>query len=185
MRLLADMASKAQEAAFAAHAEARAATAQLLVAQANVAALSAEYLGALRCQQVVCVRGALDALLGELGVEATAAALAKYFEQDTRGAAVLDCCNTVKNEVSRDHFNKPHTAQSLAQLLLRVRERLNNDAHVKMTGKECSDSGDQLVMEANGLSEAQVQVLQCLFSAHAFPVRVVSGLWPLGSDAPE
>ena len=50
--------------------------------------------------------------------------------------------------------HKPHTPESLAELLLRIRERLNNDSHVKTTAMEYRDAGDELILKADGLSEA-------------------------------
>ena len=165
----------------AAYADARAATAELLVAQANLASLRLKHLDGMRYKQVLCVRGAFDMMLDELGREPNKASLAAYYAKDPRGAAVLKCCNA-DPKVIRDHFNKPHTAESLAELVLRIRERLNNDAHVKTTAKEYKDAGDHLVMFADGMSEAHVQVMGCQFPSAEFPVRVVSRVWPLGSE---
>ena len=123
----------------------------------------------------MCVRGALDTLLDDLGVEANEASLATYFVNDVRGMSVLECCNA-NAKVMSDHFNKPHTAESLAELVLRIRERLNNDSHVKTTAKAYRDEGDRLVMFADGMTEAQVEVLACFFSTHEFPVHVMSRL---------
>ena len=61
-----------------------------------------------------------------------------------------------------------------AELLLRIRERLNNDSHVKLTAQEYRDAGDAVELKPNGLSEAHVQVLRYLFEAHEFPVRMIS-----------
>ena len=165
----------ALDSACAATANERAATAKSALAQANLSALRQKYLEALRYKQIMCVRGALDTLLGDLGVAATKASLASYFVNDVRGMSVLECCNA-DAKVMRDHFNKPHTAESLAEWVLRIRERLNNDSHVKTTAKAYRDEGDRLVMFADGMTEAQVEVMACFFSTHEFPVHVMSRL---------
>ena len=165
----------------AAIANERAATAKLALAQANLFTLRQKYLEALRYKRIMCVRGALDTLLGELGVEATKASLASYFVNDVRGMSVLECCNA-DAKVMRDHLNKPHTAESLAEWVLRIRERLNNESHVKTTAKAYRDEGDRLVMFADGMTEAQVEVMACFFSTHEFPVHVMSRLPPFGLE---
>jgi hypothetical protein len=143
------------------------------VAKAHVGRLRGKYLHALREQRVVRLRGALEVLWSELDVRATKAGLTSYLQATVLGVATLKCCNT-DNKVLRDHFQKPHDAASLADVLLRTTERLNNDSHVKLTAQEYRDAGDALELKSNGLSEAHVCILRCLLDAHEFPVRVVS-----------
>ena len=131
--------------------------------------LRGKYLHALREQRVVRLRGALEVLWSELDVRATKAGLIAYLQATELGIATLKCCNT-DNKVLRDHFQKPHDAASLADVLLRIAERLNNDS----TAQEYRDAGDALELKSNGLSEAHVCILRCLLDAHEFPVRVVS-----------
>jgi hypothetical protein len=78
--------------------------------------------------------------------------------------------------VLRDHFNKPYDATALADVLMRIRERLANDMHLKQSAQDDVDAGDALELKSNGLSKARVQVLACLFRTHAFPVRIVGSL---------
>ena len=181
VRTAQENARTAQEDVRTAHANERAATAKFALGQANLFTLRLKYLDALRYKQIMCVRGALDTLLGELGVEANKASLAMYFVNDVRGMSVLECCNA-NAKVMRDHFNKPHTAGSLAEWVLRIRERLNNESHVKTTAKAYRDEGDRLVMFADGMTEAQVEVMACFFSTHEFPVHVMSRLPPFGLE---
>jgi hypothetical protein len=159
----------------------RAATAKSALVQANLFTLRLKYLDALRYKQIMCVRGALDTLLDDLGVEAAKASLATYFVNDVRGMSVLECCNA-NAKVMRDHFNKPHTAESLAEWVLRIRERLNNGSLVKTTAKAYWDEGDRLVMFADSMTEAQVEVMACFFSTHEFPVHVMSRLPAFGLE---
>ena len=157
-------------------AKADALSAKLSVVTAQVAQLQAKYMVALRLKRVVRLRSALEVLLSELGVDATKKnLLAAYLAGTPLGAATLQCCNT-NATVLRDHFKKEYDAAALADVLMRIRERLNNDVHVKQTAQEYRDAGDALELKSNGLSEAHVQVLACLFSTHAFPVRIVGAL---------
>ncbi len=137
-----------------------------------------KYLHVLRAQRVVRLRGALEVLWSELDVRATKTGLIAYLQATELGFATLKCCNT-GNTVLRDHFQKPHDAASLADVLL----RLNNDSHVKLTAQEYRDAGDAVELKSNGLSEAHVCILRCLFDAHEFPVRVVSAADGEGAGA--
>jgi hypothetical protein len=161
-------------------AKADALSAQLSMAMAQVAQLKAKYMVALRLERVVRLRSALDLLLSELHVDVTKKnALAVYLAEMPLGAATLQRCNT-NATVLRDHFKKQYDAAGLADVLMRIRERLNNNVvHLKQTAhaqEEYRDAGDALEVKSNGLSEAHVQVLACLFEAHAFPVRIVGAL---------
>ena len=53
-------------------------------------------------------------------------------------------------------------------------ERLNNDMHMGLSAQDYRDAGDALELKSNGLSEAHVYILRCLFDAHEFPVRVIA-----------
>ena len=150
--------------------------AKLSMATAQVAQLQAKYMVALRLKRVVRLRSALDVLLSELDVDVTKKnSMAAYLAETPLGAATLQCCNT-NTTVLRDHFKKQYDAAALADVLMRIRERLNNDVNLKQTAHEYRDAGDVLELKSNGLSEAHVHVLACLFSTHAFPVRIVGTL---------
>jgi hypothetical protein len=154
------------------------------MAKTHVGRLRGKYLHVLHEQRVVRLRGALEVLWSELDVRATKAGLIAYMQATELGIATLKCCNTDnKVQVLRDHFQKPHDAASLADVLLRITERLNNDAHVKLTAQEYRDAGDAMELKSNGLSEAHVRILRCLFDAHEFPVRVVSAAADEGAGA--
>jgi hypothetical protein len=145
--------------------------AQLAVAKEHVRGLRSKYLHVLREQRVMRLRGALEVLWSQLDVRSTKAGLVAYLQATEAGGMMLKCCSA-DDEVLRDHFQKPHDAASLSDVLLRITERLNNDSHVKFTGQEYRDAGDALELKSNGLSEAHVQILRYLFEAHEFPVRV-------------
>jgi hypothetical protein len=147
-----------------------------------VGRLRDKYLHVLRAQRVVRLRGALEVLWSELDVRATKTGLFAYLQATELGTATLKCCNK-DNKALRDHFHKPHDAASLADVLLRITERLNNDSHVKLTAQEYRDAGDAVELKSNGLSEAHVCILRCLFDAHEFPVRVVSAAADEGAGA--
>ena len=147
--------------------------AQLLLAKEHVARLRTQYLTALRERRVTRLRGALEVLWNSLEVRVEKSSLTQYLTNTAAGVKTVKCCSADR-KVLRDHFNKPHDSASLADLLLRIMERLNNDSHVKLTAQEYRDAGDAVELKPNGLSEAHVQVLRYLFEAHEFPVRMIS-----------
>ena len=127
----------------------------------------------LRAHSILGVRGALELLLrvhaGGDGVEALTAYLSRV---GGVGEVVLNCCNESTKVVS-DNWGQPHTAASLARVIMAIKQRLNKDAHDGRTGEAYERSGDMIVLRRNGFSESDVTVLSCLLTAHKYPVRLV------------
>ena len=127
----------------------------------------------LKLANVVEVRGALDVLLQGYGLRGGSAAV---FEQllaaSPLGASALQCCNQ-NAKVLADNGGRPHTKETLANEMARIKRRLNKDAHPNITAAQYRIKGERLLLARDGLSESDVEMLSCVLHSHGYQVEIV------------
>ena len=148
--------------------------AELRAATALAAELRYSNLARLRVANVTEVRAALDVCLQNRGLRGgSAAVFAQFFTRSPSAAAsALDCCNK-DAKVLGDNDEKEHSLETLAAELARIKRRLNKDSHPKRSSGQYHDKGDRLLLARDGLSDSDVVILSCLFTACGYPVQIV------------
>ena len=130
-------------------------------------------LARLRLANVVELRGALDACLQSHQLRGGSVdVFAQLLAASAHGATAVQCCNRDAN-VLGDNGERPHTVETLAAELARIKRRLNKDAHPKKLPAAYRDKGDRLQLARDGLSDSDVAILSCLFKAYGYPVEIV------------
>ena len=127
----------------------------------------------MRLANVVTLRGALDMVLKDAGLQGGShATFMQLLTSSATGHDVLRCCNG-NPVVLSDNCEQPHTADTLARALASIKRRLNKDAHPKRSAGWYSNAGDRLLLVRDGMSESDVQIMACVFGVHGYPVDVM------------
>ena len=149
--------------------------AKLLSAATLAAEVRFRNLARLRLANVVELRGALDVCLQSHALHGgSVKVFAELLSKSPLGAAALLCCNQ-DAKVLRDNNGQPHSVETLAIELARIKRRLDTDSHAKNAPATYRERDQHLLLDRDGLSDSDVAIMSCVLNAQGYPVEIVDG----------
>ena len=79
-------------------------------------------------------------------------------------------CN-LKPKVVSDNKHKNLTPETFSARIFAVKQRLNSDAHPRLSADEFKRHGERILLKSNGISLSDAIVLRTLFELFGYPVQ--------------